>query len=76
MNTAVLISVNHSLSRKVCESIEGNTYESNDLLREDVYKKLGEDFSFSISRLTDFMDLCNNQELDLEDYFLSFVTVN
>jgi threonyl-tRNA synthetase len=54
--------------RSDAELIENNAYTLEDLetlIPNDV----------SVYSLTDFMDLCNNQELNLEEYWVSYIRI-
>jgi len=54
--------------RRDAEHIENNDITINKLetlIPNDV----------GVSKLTDFMDLCNNQELNLEEYWVSYIRI-
>lgn len=70
MNTAVLIDVDYIDARKTCERIEGEFIEDFDN-HHDI-QEVPTDM-YEVYKLTDFMDLCNNQEINLENYFITFV---
>ena len=76
----ILIPVSYSNSRKVCELIENQTFETQGDTIRFAKKHLvsseegGEVLIFTMS---DFMDACNNQELDvLTEYFISYIIIN
>jgi hypothetical protein len=75
----VTISVDYSNARKVCELIEAQTFGSFSDLRNVLELKLGVNDSDEnqpkFFSLTDFMDECNDQYLDLESVFISYVKV-
>ena len=81
MNTQIiLIPVDYSNSRKVSENIENKTFETQADAVKSVYKDLVGDDEVKgivlIFPITDFMDACNNQELDvLTNYFISYITI-
>lgn len=67
----VLISVENTNARKVCEKIEGQSFTKqsfDDLMVREVID------SYSVISLSDFMDSVNNQDLDdLTNYFISHI---
>lgn len=71
----VLIPVDYSNSRKVCELIENQKFESIVEASDYIVDKLGEENdSVLYFPLTDFMDEVNNQTLDnLTEYFISYI---
>lgn len=82
MNTQViLIPVDYSNSRKVCESIENQTFETQgDAVRAAKKDLISDDDDepneVLIFAMTDFVDACNNQVLDdLSEYFITYVTI-
>lgn len=77
----VLIPVDYSNSRKVCELIENQKYENltsvSDSVKENGIVSTDEESGDVLYfELTDFMDEVNNQTLDnLSEYFISYVKV-
>lgn len=80
----VLTNVGWSNARKYCEAIEGSIlavgYEK-DILEILNYTSLcpPPDHTNGLVSVVDmslFMDMCNNQEMYLDDYFISYVYVN
>jgi hypothetical protein len=79
----VLIPVSYTDSRKVCESIENQTFENVVELNKQIEKELGsidadeqENTEVLIYPITDYMDEVNNQQLDvLTDYFITYVEI-
>ena len=81
----VLIPVDFTNSRKVSELIQNETYtakkqlECCDLLITQLNKELGitgevKDKPLPLMYdLNDFMDECNDQEINMENYFMSYV---
>lgn len=73
----VAISVEFGNARKVCEWIESESFENMDALvnrlKEELEPTKGS--RFTIYELTDFMDDCNDQYLDLESVFISYVKI-
>ena len=70
----VLIPVdNESDGRKIAERIESQKYSSISEILEEFPEEERE--SIIIHELTDFMDLCNNQELNLESVWVSYVNL-
>ena len=74
----VLISVDYSNARAVCNLIENQKFDSRESARETIKEQLGEeDSNVSIFRLTDFMEEVNDQYLDnLTEYFISYIQIN
>ena len=79
----VLIPVSDSLvdPRKACEQIEDMKFEMQTPNAYNVLKKLMFEFGVSDSHnievepITDFMDRFNNEELNPDNYFMSYVHV-
>jgi len=79
----VLIPVEYLNSRKKTEEIEKQVYKTTTALRIQLALELirennpeVEDGSVDdvlIYPITDFMDACNDQEINLEGYFISYV---
>ena len=59
--------------RKDAEGIENSTFEDKQQLADTFFG--GDVNLFRIVELTDFMDMCNNQELYLDDYWVSYVNI-
>jgi len=76
MNTVViLISVDDFTDgRKIAENIENILFNTPDDILRKVREK--EDGFVAIYPITDFMDACNNQEIDLEGVWVSYAQVN
>ena len=75
----VVISVDYSNARKVCEQLENQQFASTTELREVLNLELETDEEdknqpqfFSLS---DFMDECNDQYINLENSFISYVNL-
>jgi len=72
MNTEIrvlLIPINEYDRRSFAENIENNLYDIHQLetaIPNDV----------DIVTLSNFMDLCNNQMIDLEQYWISYIRYN
>jgi hypothetical protein len=67
-------------SRKVCEFIQNEVFNSTLALREYLNKELevdedNDDELPAIYDLNYFMDECNDQEFNLENYFISYVQI-
>jgi hypothetical protein len=67
-------------SRKVCELIQNEIYDSTLALRERLIEELeievdNESELPLIYDLNYFMDECNDQEFNLENYFISYVQI-
>lgn len=73
----VLISVDQfDNGRKIAERIEDESFKDYDSLLKTLRKTEGGDFGFSyVFNLSEFMDACNNQEIDLEAYWVSYVNL-
>jgi hypothetical protein len=70
----VIISVNYSNSRKVCEVIQNMSFDSVQDVRKELAKHGIEDAG--VCTISDFMDGVNDQYLDtLTDSFISYVKV-
>ncbi len=76
MNTVViLISVDDFTDgRKIAENIENMLFNTPDDILRRVREK--EDGFVAIYPITDFMDACNNQEIELEGVWISYAQVN
>ncbi len=76
----VTISVDYSNAREVCELIEAQTFGSFSNLRNVLNSELileDEDVNQpQFFSLTDFMDECNDQYIDLESVFISYVKID
>ena len=64
--TIVLMPVEGSNDRKLAEQIE------NSILSEEQIKQMRIDGAMFLQP-TDFMDMCNNQEINLEEYWVSYI---
>ena len=65
-------------ARKVCELIQEQVFETYQDLRNELHYQLGvqdEDEKPSFYSLNDFMDECNDQLFNLENYFISYVQI-
>lgn len=77
----ILIAVKYNNSRKVCENIENSKYEFSDkpnltVVRDKILKEVDDEEltnHLSVYPITDFMDDCNDQMINLENYFISYV---
>lgn len=83
MKTLIItISIEYHNSRKICELIENQNFESiQDLinyLESHLQPKEDDDEdgdTFGILELTDFMEECNSQVFNIENFFISYVTI-
>jgi hypothetical protein len=57
--------------REKAESIENFTFNNYEELQEVL-----KDYGFIGYDLSDFMDLCNNEEFEVDEYFISYVHIN
>jgi hypothetical protein len=77
----VCIPTEYGDSRKVCDFIGNETYKSLVEVRDYVDKELGVDYDDEETEkplyfnLTDFIDECNDQVLNIETYFISYVQI-
>lgn len=75
----VVIPVDFHNARKVCENIQNNTYASSSELRDHLNKELEVDTKTEehpmFFDLNCFMDECNDQYLNVENYFISYVEI-
>jgi hypothetical protein len=70
----ILISVNDfSNGRKIAENIENTLFNTPDDILRKVREKEGG--FVAIYPITDFMDACNNQEIELEGVWVSYAQV-
>ncbi len=61
-----------SNGRRFAESIENQKFSSIEQLEESALPE-GEINNYELYELTDFMDLCNDQELNLEIVWISYI---
>ena len=73
MTHIVIIPVSESNTRKLCEEIEAQTFESTEKLIKLL--KSRSIYNYFIVALTDFMDLYNDDELSVGESFLSYVKI-
>lgn len=66
----VLISVDNNDSRKICELIENSQIQSTRLV-EEIPMLSG--VEFQVYGLDDFMELANDQQIDLESWFMTYI---
>lgn len=73
----VTLSVNDfSDGRKVANKIEGNTYKNPTEALEDILSKEGlETAGVGFSTPNGFMELCNEQEINLEQFWISYIFI-
>lgn len=77
----VAIPTDYTNARKVCEAIESIPFDDYVKLRNHLDKELGVDYEDEETdkpvffSLTDFMDECNDQYLNLENYFITYVKI-
>jgi hypothetical protein len=74
----VIIPVDYHNSRKICEFLENQTFNSMEEFSEKIkeYGIKGEYGDVLMYGLSDFMDGVNNQELDvLTDSFITYVKI-
>jgi hypothetical protein len=71
----VLISVSDFTDgRKIAEHIENTLFNTCDDIRRTV--KENENGLVAIYPITDFMDACNNEEINLGEFWVSYAQVN
>jgi hypothetical protein len=75
----VLLSVDDfSDGRKVANHIEGSTYKNKDEALKDILSRevdLPSTAGVGISEPTDFMEFCNDQEINLEQFWVSYIFI-
>lgn len=77
----VAIPTDYTNARDVCNLIENQEYKSMVALRDQLDKELGVDYEDEETdkpvffSLTDFMEECNDQYLNMENYFISYVKI-
>ncbi len=77
----ILIPVEYTKSRKVCEQIESMPFKTFEDVMTKIKKELGEPIKRGVEilvyPLTDFMEVVNDQDLDvLTEYFISYVQID
>lgn len=66
----------YSNGRKVAERIKNEKFNSYTELLESIKSKIRyNDHAVQVWSLTEFMDACNNQELNLENVWISYVHI-
>ena len=67
----ILIPVENSNARKICERIEAT------IVNEDVDNEINDlnDVEYDMYPISDFMDLSNNQDINLENYFITYIYI-
>lgn len=73
----VLLSVDDfSDGRKVADHIENTTYKNtNEALKDILSKEDLETAGVGIYEPTDFMEACNDQEINLEQFWVSYIFI-
>ena len=77
----VAIPTDYTNARVVCNNIENQECKSMVALRDQLDKDLGVDYEDEETdkpvffSLTDFMEECNDQYLNMEKYFISYVKI-
>ena len=77
----VAIPTDYTNARVVCNNIENQEYKSMVALRDQLDTELGVDYEDEETdkpvffSLTDFMEECNDQYLNMEKYFISYVKI-
>lgn len=67
--------------REVAEGIEDGKFDSCDELLKAIDSELGDEadkrdyYNVQVWTLTDFMDTCNDQEMNLENVWISYVRI-
>ena len=86
----VLFSVNHYSSRKNSELIENRSININTniideyLISENIFDTITRELNLTdnekdltrVIPITDFMDMFNNEEINPDNYFMSYIYVN
>ena len=57
--------------RQTCEELEGSKLSVTKMREEMLRRNITE---YRIEDISDFMDMCNDQLLDLEEYFIGYFT--
>ncbi len=65
----VLLPIKEYDRRRTAEAYENAVFETHD----DAIKVFGE--TAGICELTTFMEMCNDQELELEKYWITYITI-
>jgi hypothetical protein len=72
MEKIILLFDTNYFERTEVENIENKTYNSEQFIEViDMAKE--KETTIGVYSLTDFMDLCNNQEVNLDGYWISYV---
>lgn len=85
----ILVSVDHYNARKICEHLQGSIYELNEdisvmcaneitqKIRVPILAKYSDDTYLDrmlyIYTMDEFMDACNDEDIELNQYFLGYV---
>ena len=72
----LMVNVNFNNARKVCELVENTTYNHKDDLITYLENQNVSSTEFYILNISEFMDACNDQELDIENYFISYFFIS
>ncbi len=68
----VLLSVD-VFERKMAENIENQTFKTLDEIQKTVRTHKAKEGIIHVELISDFMDACNNQEIELEGFWVSYV---
>lgn len=72
----LMLSVEFNNARKVCELVQNTTYKGKDDLIDYLTNQGVRPTEFYILNISDFMSACNDQELDIESYFISYFFIS
>tara|TARA_R110000868_G_scaffold410452_1_gene698518 strand:- start:599 stop:835 length:237 start_codon:yes stop_codon:yes gene_type:complete len=72
MEKMILLFDTNYFERMEVENIENKTYNSEQFI-EIIDMAKEKETTIGVYSLTDFMDLCNNQEVYLDGYWISYV---
>jgi len=70
--TLILLFEINFFDKKDAENIENNTYNADQLL-QILDMAIDKETTIGVYSLSDFMGLCNNQEINLEDYWITYI---
>lgn len=72
----LMLSVKFNNARKVCELVQNTTYKGKDDLITYLENQNVCSTEFYILNISEFMDACNSQELNIESYFISYFFIS
>lgn len=72
----VVVGVQVTNSRRICERLENKVFNTLVEAQDYIKDNYPDDRNLiNLVGMSDFMDTCNNQELNLEEYFIGYIKV-